>query len=115
MFAFNQCFHLIRLILQLQGTNIEPELEAKFRRNEKFERWGFVFVMTIIIVCMLVRMVVDLDIFGAPADDQAANKRRGIEVTMECSFLLIASVCLIFLFHKFTVYARPYISSEERQ
>ena len=50
----------MRLILQLQGTNIEPELEAKFRRNEKFERLGFVLVMTVIFIFMLVQMGIDL-------------------------------------------------------
>ena len=32
IFAFNQCAHLMKLILQLQGVQIEPEKEAKFHK-----------------------------------------------------------------------------------
>ena len=70
MFAFNQCFHLMRLILQLQSTNIEPELEAKFRRNEKYEQRGFVLVMCVLFIFMLVRMVDTTDFFDSSPEAQ---------------------------------------------
>ena len=68
--------------------------------------------MSVIIVCMLVRMAVDLDIFG---DLRYSQVRRKVEIIVECFFFFLASISLVVLYRNFTKCAKPYISIEERQ
>ena len=107
----------MRLILQLQGTQIEPENEAKFKRMENIERNVFVGTVTTVGVCLLVLVAIEIDEFNEDPDDgrKAFNPNRLAESILECGFFCIASITLIVLYRKFTKLCGPYISPEELQ
>ena len=74
------------------------------------ERNAFIGVMSTIILCMIVRMAIDMNLFGRIGKD---SKTRTYELAVECSFFILASICLIIIYPKFTKCAKAYISPDE--
>ena len=99
----------MKLILQLQSVQIEPESESKFHRRERIARNVFIAAVTLVFTILLV--IVSIDIYYYEVD--RTDLTRQTESILECVFFFIASITLIVLWRKFTQLCGPYISDDE--